>query len=620
MPGMPAFKIGGHDIGKRLQQEYNTRFGGSEKPSGLPGGVSIPSFKIGGYDVGKRLQHEYNARFGGNGKSSGSPSGVSIPSFNIGGHDVGKRLQQEYNKRFGGGKSKGQSSSGPRTSEGYGNDKSNVIAGLGRSSYRDAGMVYARSLLGGVGGKLTEKDFSPENRKILEQSVKRAESRQQQKIAKARQELAADPKNKTKQSSLNRLLKGQVRLEYGDYASKMEVDKKTGKWNPVYTDAEDDLKNILGQSWFEKQKGGGYRSVNEKYDFQEYKDPWKVLKGNVEDENKDVKKSGATFQKRLEAFHQIMKGWGIAKDLDADVMIGGLRPKDTPKNQKALEAKRPWWDKMGWFGGGSAVNDSEKTKKEEFFKKSQEFSKQNPGARLYNKPQTNTGQSYVSRFARPRSDSSKPKPRAAEPTKPKRWGIDPRGWFGKKGGGLVHKSISDDLQELRSMRSDSLERQGRNAEAYGLRTFGIKNDMSSLFAKGLVSDNTGFNIPGATSDRQLTALQPGEYVVPGKTVSLLGKNYFDNIVSSTDPNSKAAKSGIKPNPSIPEIKPYSSDSSSNSKPEIINLPPVHSSGGKGEFPQADVGSKEVFFSPICEVDHAESERNRILDMLGVVTS
>ena len=38
---------------------------------------------------------------------------------------------------------------------------------------------------------------------------------------------------------------------------------------------------------------------------------------------------------------------GMAKDLRADVMLGGKRPGDNPRNIKALESKRPWWDKMG---------------------------------------------------------------------------------------------------------------------------------------------------------------------------------------------------------------------------------------------------------------------------------
>ena len=51
------------------------------------------------------------------------------------------------------------------------------------------------------------------------------------------------------------------------------------------------------------------------------------------EENKEVKKSGVNFQKRLEAFHQILKGAGIAKDLNADVLIGGKRPSISNQSQ-----------------------------------------------------------------------------------------------------------------------------------------------------------------------------------------------------------------------------------------------------------------------------------------------
>lgn len=69
-------------------------------------------------------------------------------------------------------------------------------------------MVYGRSLMGGIGGDLTERDFSPESQKILEQAIKRAESRKEQKIIKAQGELAKDPNNLQKKSALERLQKG----------------------------------------------------------------------------------------------------------------------------------------------------------------------------------------------------------------------------------------------------------------------------------------------------------------------------------------------------------------------------------------------------------------------------
>jgi hypothetical protein len=81
------------------------------------------------------------------------------------------------------------------------------------------------------------------------------------------------------------------------------------------------------------------------------------------------------------------------------------------QNAKKLEAKRPWWDKMGWFGGASArMKDEQKAK--------QEWLKKNPGATLYNPNdprRKNTGQAQQSRFSRPKNAGVKP----VNPPKPK---------------------------------------------------------------------------------------------------------------------------------------------------------------------------------------------------------
>lgn len=67
-------------------------------------------------------------------------------------------------------------------------------------------------------------------------------------------------------------------------------------------------------------------------------------------------------------------------------------------NKEKLEAKRPWWDKLGMFGGASAQ-----------IKKDQEFLKKNPGVTLYDK-------------SKPKAQVAKTKPKSpnvAQSTKPK---------------------------------------------------------------------------------------------------------------------------------------------------------------------------------------------------------
>jgi hypothetical protein len=208
---------------------------------------------------------------------------------------------------------------------------------------------------------------------------------------------------------------------------------------------------------------------------------------------------------------------GMAKDLEADVMIGAKRPGDNPKNNKALEEKRPWWDKMGFFGGASAQMEREKTAK-------QAFAKKNPLVKLYDKPQANTGQPYKSKFARPQASTAKPsaKPKA-QTAKPQRSWYDPRGWVGKQGGGYVDEGF-------------------------------------------------GMNIAGRTADRQLAALQPGEYILPVDVVNKLGSENLNRLVAAFDSNSTPAKLGYKSN-NVPQINPYSQTSSS------MTLPPIKSSSG-----------------------------------------
>ena len=94
--------------------------------------------------------------------------------------------------------------------------------------------------------------------------------------------------------------------------------------------------------------------------------------------------------------------------VEYDINTG--RPVSALKNQQKLKDKRPWWDKMGWFGGTSGVVQEEQRKKQELLKK-------NSGATLYNKPRPNTGTPYKSRFARPTSAESKNKP-VKPPVKP----------------------------------------------------------------------------------------------------------------------------------------------------------------------------------------------------------
>jgi len=110
--------------------------------------------------------------------------------------------------------------------------------------------------------------------------------------------------------------------------------------------------------------------------------------------------------------------------------------------------------------------------------------------------------------------------------KPQRAWYDPRGWFGKQGGGMI-------------------------------------------------KENTGMNIMGATADRQLIAAQPGEYILPVDFVNSVGVSAIDKLVAYFDSNSSAAKMGSK-NVNVNIPGPRSSSSS-----RVKTLPPIMQSSGGG---------------------------------------
>jgi hypothetical protein len=245
------------------------------------------------------------------------------------------------------------------------------LTGSGAATYRNAGNIYAKQMLGGFGGPISERDLAPESQAELQNAIKRAKKRTGSEIAKAEAKIKelrsmgakdGNPALETQKSFLKKLKSGGIRVQYADYADEKGNMSESAK----------NAKNILGQFWANqrsKEEGGGYR-IEDKYDFDKMKDPMGVLFGK-----------GKSVQQRLQALHQLnpLKGKG-----DVDMVLGGKRtaaeslglsgsktllggmlgvsgkPKD--KNTQALESKRPWWDKAGWFGGGSRVSQEQAKK------------------------------------------------------------------------------------------------------------------------------------------------------------------------------------------------------------------------------------------------------------------
>ena len=106
-----------------------------------------------------------------------------------------------------------------------------------------------------------------------------------------------------------------------------------------------------------------------------------------------------------------------------------------------------------------------------------------------------------------------------------------------------------------------------------------------------VTESSGIDLPGATADRQLVKVQPGESILPVDTVTKLGgPEAVDRIIAQTDSNSTPAKLGMR-SKEMPQVEPPMP-----SQPQI-NLIPIPSSGNKGysdssgsDLPNFDAGT------------------------------
>ena len=112
----------------------------------------------------------------------------------------------------------------------------------------------------------------------------------------------------------------------------------------------------------------------------------------------------------------------------------------------------------------------------------------------------------------------------------------------------------------------------------------ILRDVFTIFRKkeidpqtilGEVNESSGKNLAGATADRQLVKVQPGEYILPVDTVTALGgPAALDKIVAQTDSNSTPAKLGMRSQRMIPDAPMMSGP--------VINVVPMEAPSGSKE--------------------------------------
>jgi len=124
---------------------------------------------------------------------------------------------------------------------------------------------------------------------------------------------------------------------------------------------------------------------------------------------------------------------------------------------------------------------------------------------------------------------------------------------------------------------------------------------------GMVKGTTGIKISGATADRRLTAVQPGEYILPTDTVSKLGSSLIDKLVATTDSNSNPTKFGKR------NLRYMPTPLSRGGKGGVMTLPPITQSTSNN-VPMATAGTPVSPFSATSSM----SDRGTIADIYGIV--
>lgn len=163
-----------------------------------------------------------------------------------------------------------------------------------------------------------------------------------------------------------------------------------------------------------------------------------------------------------------------------------------------------------------------------------------------------------------------------------------RDYYEQLQNGFIQPMSSEDTKK-------SIEEQRKLKIGKLIRDYQLYQNMPRKTGGGLIKENTGRNIPGATADRQLVAAQPGEFMIPVDTVNRYGISFFEKLVAMSDSNSDAYLK--KGNSRRPQITPYRSFGSSST----MTLPPItqSSSGSRARSAGLGGGSEVPQFSAIA---------------------
>lgn len=244
--------------------------------------------------------------------------------------NVFSRVMDAAKKKLGGGQKSGASKPGEKN---FLQEISSKLSGPGASTYLDAGTVYASQMLGGFGGPVSERSLSGSSQKELQKAIERAKKRTGSEIAIVQAKikaLEAQGAGNTlegkralanEKSFLAKLKAGGIRVKYQDYAE-----------NGKMTESAENAKNILGQFWAygrNKKQGGGYR-IEDKYDFDPFKDPktgreidpMDVITGKHKFKDKNGKPIKTSVQQKLQAAYMLNPFRGSG---NVDMVLGGKR-------------------------------------------------------------------------------------------------------------------------------------------------------------------------------------------------------------------------------------------------------------------------------------------------------
>ena len=341
-------------------ESMNAAGGGTNKPkiiNGVPhaaGGGQIGLVKDPVGSIQKFIKYKFGADTGKQATWGPSSSNVRTSPTTSANYSSGSLLTDPIGAAARIMRIKTPNASSPKSNSGSGNNFSKVMSAiqnkisgdkkpkgatkekgffenLKSATYRDAGSIYAKQMLGGMGGPLSERDLSKESQAELQKAIVRAKKRTGSEISKAEakiNELEASGASKTpkgrealatQRSFLKKLKSGGIRVQYTDY------NDEKGK----LSESAKNAKNILGQFWAtgrSKKEGGGYR-IEDKYDFDMLKKKDSKT-GKMRDMNtgelikEGVFGKGKTIQQRLQAAHLLnpFKGKG-----DVDMVLGGKR-------------------------------------------------------------------------------------------------------------------------------------------------------------------------------------------------------------------------------------------------------------------------------------------------------